>query len=111
MSGRLAGSSVGAAGVRSVIVYAPHAGMSDWEPAIHEGAVSTATSHVNVALMLAAHDPVAPLDPALWLPTPAPAQWTRIRKAASDVLATMQILRKGPTTPNGKGEGAQVLWL
>ena len=68
--------------------------------------VRTARSHVDMALEIAAHDPVVPLDPSLWLPTPAPAQWTRIQTAASHVLAAIEYIEKNPAAPERRGKGA-----
>lgn len=85
--------------------------LSDWKPAEQADPVKTARSHVDMALEIAAHDPVVPRDSFLWLPTPAPAQWTRIQSAAEHVLTRIQFLEASTAAAERRGKGTPALWL
>ena len=57
---------------------------------------------VELIMQLAQHDPPAPSDPALCVPTLPSAQWVRIEGAVEKVIFALQLLREASTAKAGK---------
>ena len=78
--------------------------MNDGEPGLCDSGVKFTKSVVELIVKLAQHDPPAPSDPALCLPTLSEARWVHLELAVCGIVNAFESLKMEPaeTATTGK---------